>query len=121
MGAELAISDSTPGGATLQHFNDEIIAKIHLDDGNWILMGRCTLVNADGDKQYATAKLVHDANVVIDSVRLYIDYLDEVCVYLQRAFVAEGEQTITLECNTYDGATSYGKIIAFKVDAIDFQ
>jgi hypothetical protein len=122
MGAERAISVSQSGPAAIRNFNDEIVAKMEMGDGgSWILMGRVSIWNRDGDKQYATAKLVHDANVVIDSVTTYIDYLEGYGFYLQAGFVTEGEETITLECNSYDGQAEYGSIIAFKVDRIDFQ
>jgi hypothetical protein len=123
MGAERAAIAASPGGATLRHHNDEIVAKLELEDekGHWILMGRVNIINADGDRQWATAKLVHDANVVITSVRGYIDFLDDWCVYLQAGFIVSGQETVTLECSTYNGAAQFASIIAFRVDSIDFQ
>ena len=122
MGAELAVVAT--GAAQLQNFNDEVVAKIHLTKHrDWILMASVDVLNADSDRQWATVKLVHDVNIVITEVKGYIDFIDDWCVYLQAAFrlEEEGEAVITLECNTYNGAASYGSLIALRVDDIDFQ
>jgi hypothetical protein len=123
MGDVRAVTAFSPGGASLQDFHDEIVVKMDLEDskGKWVLMARVDIINGDPDKQYATAKLIHDANVEIVSVRGYIDFIDDWCVYLQAGFLVDGNETVTLECNTYNGAAQFGSIIAIKVDDIDFQ
>ena len=67
MGAERAVTAVTPGtqAVPLSGFNDVILATIKLvDKGHWILTGRVLLFNVDGDSQFASAKLVHDGNMV---------------------------------------------------------
>jgi hypothetical protein len=124
MGADLAITAGSTGTTQLNNFNDVVMAKMELpgDGGKWILMGRVYLTNFDGDPQWVTASLLHDRNVVIDQVRLWIpgeEYRQ--CFYLQAGFVANGKETVTLECNTWKGEANDGSLIAIKVDNIDFQ
>ena len=125
MGAERAITAIQRGGGAvgvvLQHFNDEIVVKVELREGTWILMGRVIIENRDGDSQWTTAKLVHDANVVLDEVRAYTPGGAPSPLYLQAGLTGEGNQTVTLECNTYAGGALYGSVIAFNVDRIDVQ
>jgi hypothetical protein len=122
MGAERAVVATSSGAATLEHFNDEIIVKMELvGEDKWILMGTVSVVNTDGDRQDASAKLIHNANVVIHQVTNYIDTYDQRGMYLQAGFVANGRETITLECNTYHGGCQDGSLIALKVDDIEFQ
>ncbi len=127
MGAEQAVMARRPGSARLDHFNDKIVVKLELNDdlvgesSSWILMARVTLASDDGDPQNATAKLVHDANVVIVEDQLFLPFNDPHCVYLQAGFVAEGRETITLQCNTFSGVANRGSIIALNVDHLFFQ
>ena len=124
MSVDRAVVANQPGGASLRNFNDEIVVKMQLEDddeGWWILMARVTLISSDSDRQNATAKLVHDANVVIIEETNYMDYLDPICVYLQVGFQVKGKETVTLECNTFKGVGNLGSVVALKVDEIDFQ
>jgi hypothetical protein len=111
-----------PGTAHLHDFNDTIVVKMVLRaKGKWILMGRVVITNLDQDEQYATAKLVHDANFVKDSVMVNIPHPGYDCLYLHAGFISNGDETITLECNTHNGLAWHGRIVAFSVDEIDFQ
>jgi hypothetical protein len=123
MGAERAVTAVTPGtqAVPLSGFNDVILATIKLvDKGHWILTGRVLLFNVDGDSQFASAKLVHDGNMV-DVLSTRIRSFDRACVYVQAGVVDNGGGTVTLECNTFDGDAVSGSIVAIKVDHIDFQ
>ena len=109
-------------GVHLQHFNDEIVAKMELaDEGKWLLMARVKIWNYDSDFQNATGKLVHDANVVLVEDHYYLDEKGSVCLYLQVGFISNGEETVTLECSTYAGRAEMASIVALKVDDIEFQ
>src|SRR5262249_6217225 len=45
-------------GASLQHFHDMEVARVDLPEpGYWVLMGRVTVANYDGDTQLASAKI----------------------------------------------------------------
>jgi hypothetical protein len=124
MGAVRAVVGSSPPGALFasQHFNDEIVVKMELQGGgNWILMGRVTIYNVDGDSQIATAKLVHNANVVIREESNVIGSDEQLGIYVQAGLIAKDIETITLECNSYNGRIRNGSIIALKVDEIEFQ
>ncbi len=123
MGAERAITVSQRGSVRLGHFHDEIVAKMELvDEGKWLLVGRVGVANLDGDNQDATAPLLHDANAVIDEITLYMPGDNSMtCICVEAGFLANGRETITLVCNTYDGFAQQGAFIAFKVDDIDFQ
>lgn len=119
----IAAPGGAPGGATLQHFGNEIVAKMELEpskgeETQWLILGRVVLTNADGDRQDATARLVHDTNQVLDEVRLYIDYLDSHCVYLQAGLRATERETVTLECNTYNGAAGRASLVAIEAAGI---
>jgi len=67
----------------------------------------------------ASAKLIHNANVSLDTVELWMLEHERQCVTLHAALVVEGRETITLECNTYKGGAYAASIVAVKVD--DFQ
>ena len=122
MSVEKAVIAASPGSASLHGFHDEFIAKMELrDEGKWILLARVTLNNADSDSQWVVGKLVHDANVVIAEEKQYIGFLDPFCTYFQVGFISKGKETITLQCNTYNGAAEHGSILALKVDDIEFQ
>jgi hypothetical protein len=122
MGADRAVTASTPGKADLKHFNDEIVAKMELvDEGRWILMGRVALRNGDEDSQFGTAKLVHDANVAIDKLTINVRGYATVIFFLQAGLIVSGREVVTVECNTYYGDASAGSLIAFKVDNIENQ
>ena len=123
MAVSEAIIASTPGHApNLKGFNREIVVKMELaGEGNWLLFGRVLLNNSDDDPQYATARLVHDANVVIDEYKEYISHHDPFTVFLRAGLQAKGNETVTLECDTYDGWARLGSIIALKVDTIEWQ
>jgi hypothetical protein len=109
-------------GVHLQHFNDQIVAKMELADaGRWLLMARVKIWGYDSDPQNATGKLVHDANVVLVEDEYRLDEKGEICLYLQAGFVSEGEETVTLQCNTYAGRAERASIVALKVDDIEFQ
>ena len=51
----------------------------------------------------------------------YLPEKGAVCLYLQVGFICEGEETVTLECNTYGGRAEHASIVALKVDDIEFQ
>ena len=126
MGAERAVIATQQVGTVvvglpLGNFHDEIVVKMDLREGKlWILMGRVVLRNSDDDGQYATARLIHNANVPLDEATAHIPP-GESCFYLQAGLAAEGRETVTLECNTYSGGARHGSIIAFAVDHIDVQ
>jgi hypothetical protein len=117
MGAELAIRTSG-GTAILNKFADNIVAKLHLETGSWVIFGRVFVANLDGDKQYATVRLVHDANVDLDSVVQYIESWDHVCYSMHGMLNVREKETITLNCNTYYGTAQDASIVAIKVDTI---
>ena len=124
MGAEQAIVSTSPGTGGLQGFADQVVAKIHLaKHKKWLLLGRVVVLNEDGDRQPVTAKLVHDATIVVDQSRQVIPFLEQHCIHLQTPFeLQEGKSNvITLECNTFDGSFTFGSLIALQVDDIDIQ
>jgi len=122
MGAELAIQASNQSTFSLHHFADTVMVKMELTrGGKWVMMGRATMWNFDGDVQGATAKIIHDTNVVIDQVQMWLAGGGRTCIYLQSCFVAKEREVIALECNTYKGEASFGSLIAFRVDDIQFQ
>lgn len=118
MGAEIAVTTANPGTTFLNNFNSTIIAKMKLTEGNWVILGRVVLGNGDGDYQSGTAQILHDANVVIDQALLWLLGGERVCISLQGTLSARGDETITLNCNTYKGEASSAALLAFKVDQI---
>jgi hypothetical protein len=126
LGAEKAIIVSPSGGygaaVSLNNFHDEVCAKLELTEGKYALVGRVAVYNVDGDSQGATAKLVHDRNVVLDQVELVrLLSVESSCISLQALFEAAGNETITIEANTYDGFAYDASLVAIKVDQIERQ
>jgi hypothetical protein len=58
MGAEIALQTASPAQVWLNNFNNTIIAKMELEEGNWFVLGRVVLGNGDTDFQAGTAQLV---------------------------------------------------------------
>jgi hypothetical protein len=111
----------------LQHFNEEIVATVELGEpGSWVLIGRVTVSNYDGDAQRASAKIVHDNThtVIAEDNPIWDGIPGEsaFCFYLQAAVSTESErETFTLQCGTYDGRAKSPSLIALMVDTIKFQ
>ena len=119
MGAEVAVhAHQAAGTLHLSHFADVILAKLELEVGSWVIIGRAVLYNSDGDPQYLTARLIHDANVVIDNVSLYSKRETRHCLAVQATLKSRRRETVVLACNTYDGNAEFGSLIAFKVDDV---
>jgi hypothetical protein len=112
---------------SLQHFDDEIVATVQLvEPGSWVLIGRVTVSNYDGDPQRASAKIVHDNTHAVKAednpVWDGIPGKSAFCFYLQAAVSTESErETFTLQCGTYDGWAKSPSLIALMVDTIKFQ
>ena len=130
MGAERAViaKQGAPGYVVIRNFTDTIVAKLDLEgDGEWLLFGRVSLSNRDGDPQNANAKLVYRASSTIDEVLVRIDEapgsMDGTAqvLYVQGAVTAEARETVTLECSTYFGTAMNGSLIALKVDKVEIQ
>jgi hypothetical protein len=112
----------------LSGFSDTIVAKLKLSadhvgiGDNWVLMARVLVRNGDSDPQFVTVKLVHDANVVILEDRHFLNHNDYVCIYLQTGFKTTGApETITLECNTFQGGAENASLMALQVDELFLQ
>jgi hypothetical protein len=119
MGAGLAFHATQPALLNLNHFADVIAVKLELEKGGpWVIIGRAIVHNHDGDYQAVTAKLVHDANVVIDNVKIWAPGKTRYCVALQTTLKSTRPETIELVCNTFDGDVEFGSLIAFNVDKV---
>ena len=125
MGAEKAIIASQAGaGLHIQHFNDTVVVKLRLtadDEGFWLLLGRVKILNQDGDPQIAHAKLVHQQDVVLDDVDLFLDDSHETEFVLRAGLGIGVSELITLQCNTFNGTVRLGSIVALKVGHLEFQ
>jgi hypothetical protein len=117
MGAEIAIRTSG-GQALLNNFADNIVAKMHLEEGNWVIFGRVFVRNLDSDRQYATVRLVHDANIDLDTVVQYPGPGEIVCYSMHGMLTVREKETVTLNCNSYFGIAQDASVVAIKVDAI---
>lgn len=124
------IGFESQGGIGLSHFNDTIVTRLALPGespdgelaaGNWVLTARVVIGNEDDSPQDATAKLVHDADVVLDSLFIRMPRIHYETFYLQAAFTAHEGDIVTLECNTYQGIAYEGSVIALRVDRIIVQ
>jgi hypothetical protein len=88
MGAQVAVHGKQPPGfINLQHFAQEIVVKLELkplrEVTRWVIFGRVLVDNFDGDSQDVTARIVHDANVVIDYINIYADGKTRNCLAVQ--------------------------------------
>ncbi|SAL06209.1 hypothetical protein AWB78_07940 [Caballeronia calidae] len=81
MGAELAIQAFSKSNSQLHNFSDTVVVKLELtrEGGKWVITGRAIVRNWDGDVQGATAKIVHDTNVVIDEVSAFLTGGENAC------------------------------------------
>jgi len=103
MGAELAIRGQQSGIASLHNFAE---------------VGRVLVDNFDSDQQDITARIIHDANVIIDGINIYADGKTRHCLAVQATLRSNRAETVVLVCSTYKGIAEYGSLIAFKVDDI---
>jgi hypothetical protein len=119
MGAELAVHATQTGGPVgLSGFADVVVAKLELEIGAWVIIGRAVLFNADGDHQAVTARIIHDANVIIDDVSVYAQGGNRQCLAVQATLKSRRPETVVLACNTFSGNVEFGSLIAFKVDDV---
>jgi hypothetical protein len=122
MGAELAVHAEQPqqwptgGWVELHGFADVIVTKLELEMGVWVIVGRVVIKNTDGDNQMVTAKIVHDANVIIDHVTIWAPSATQHCMAVQATLKSRRPETVVLMCNTFSGHVFSGSLIAFKVD-----
>ena len=113
---------SNPGGtADPSGFADVVVAKLELEAGAWVIIGRAVVHNGDGDHQHVTARIVHDANVIIDNVNVYADGHKEHCLAAQATLKSRRPETVVLACNTFNGNAKFDSLIAFKVDDVAYQ
>src|SRR5262249_12181211 len=118
MGAELAIRGQQSGIASLHNFAEVIVVKLELEKGSWVIFGRVLVDNFDSDQQDITARIIHDANVIIDGINIYADGKTRHCLAVQATLRSNRAETVVLVCSTYKGIAEYGSLIAFKVDDI---
>jgi hypothetical protein len=122
MGATRAYRNASSGTWDLSHFNDVIVAKLILPQGNWLITGRVVIHNGDNDWQPGVVSIVRQANVIEDIVRFdnvpaTIRYL----AYVQTIINVKEEDTVTLNCNTYKGEAQFPSLIAFDVDSFELM
>src|SRR5262249_12383097 len=118
MGAELAIRGQQSGIAQLRNFADVIVVKLELEKGCWVIFGRVLVDNFDSDQQTIAARIIHDANVIIDGIEIYADEKTRACLAVQATLRSTRAETVVLVCSTYKGIAEYGSLIAFKVDDV---
>jgi hypothetical protein len=126
MGTSRAIINGIYDQVNLDHFSDVIVAKVDLrnPDGqelNWLLMGTVVLWNYDGSKQYGEARLLYDANIELEKVRIYLNEWDNSGITLFAGLTTTRDETVTLACNTYKGGAFGARIVALSVDYLEFQ
>jgi len=118
MGAELAIRGQQSGIAPLNNFADVIVVKLELEKGSWVIFGRALVDNFDSDPQDIAARIIHDANVIIDGIGIHADGGTRHCLAVQATLRSNRAETVVLLCSTYKGIAEYGSLIAFKVDDV---
>jgi hypothetical protein len=126
MSASRAIINGIFDQADLEHFSDVIVAKVDLHNPdrqelNWLLMASVVLWNYDSSKQYAEARLLYDANVELEKVRIYLNDWDNSGITLFAGLTTTRDETVTLACNSYKGGAFGARIVALSVDNLEFQ
>jgi hypothetical protein len=118
MGAQLAVHGKQQQAVIdLNHFSDVIVVKLELEKlGHWVIFGRVPVDNFDGDDQTVTAKIIHDANVIIDEINIYAGGKTRHCLAVQATLKSNRSETVVLACSTYKGIAEFGSLIAFNVD-----
>jgi hypothetical protein len=122
MGAQVAVRGTQPSTyIDLEHFAQEIAVKIELKPvgervTRWVIFGRVVITNADHDSQDAAARIVHDANVVLDTINIYARPGTVNCLAVQATLLSDRVETVTLTAATYKGDAASGSLIAFNVD-----
>ncbi|OBK72729.1 hypothetical protein [Mycobacterium sp. 1274761.0] len=130
------------GATVLEHFRDEVVLKLKLDNqiarragGDWVITARVLIKNNDDSPQVAEAKLAYtrpdeDGNqipVEIDKLRLFIDKYATECLHLQTVYSNmsfEGhdyDDWVYLLCNTYRGWAESPSMIGISVEAITYE
>jgi hypothetical protein len=116
------VTTSNSNFHVIENFADEEVAKINLPHaGGWVILGQAVVSNQDGDSQQVYAKLMHQQNVVLNSVEVFALPDDRAVYYLQATLDAKEREPITLECATFQGQVTQASILAFSVDTIEVQ
>jgi hypothetical protein len=112
----------------LEDFKNVVVAEMQLpgEPGAWVLMGRVTVTNLDGDSQNVTAVLLEKST----GHRLAMEHPYReipgdnysICIYLQAGYQArKSGEIIEMEVNTYDGLAERASLIGVRVDSIQFE
>jgi hypothetical protein len=103
----------------LHHFANEILVKIELEQGNWVIIGRVVIRNGDGDRQKVVAEIIYDEDVVLDHVDMYNPgHWEGYLATVQGTLNVREKTIVALAANTYDGDASFGSLIAMPVNDI---
>ena len=102
----------------LNQFADVIVVKLELEKGSWVIFGRALVDNFDSDNQTIAARIIHDANVIIDEIDIFAGEKTRHCLAVQATLRSNRAETVVLVCSTYKGIAEYGSLIAFKVDDV---
>jgi hypothetical protein len=106
------------GPSRLHKDQDTTILQMHVDGGEYLILGRVAFFNWDSDTQRAAAKILAiGATDAVDWVEITLagDPVGE-SISLQGLFKCDIGQRLELVCSTYNGSVSAASLIAMPID-----
>lgn len=117
--AGTAFVNSNPGDFFLEHFNDVVVLRLGVKEGNYVVFGRVVISNGDADRQNACARIaVRDGADLSDKVELSLQGGNiSHCFYLQGTLRVDPGKTeiIDIRCSTFQGLASQFSLFAVQV------
>jgi len=117
-----------PDVIVLNNFSDTVAVRLAIPKGQYVVFGKVSLKNADGDAQNATARLTSQAGFnIIDQTDIRVgrdegilhsvNFESTNSISLQGAFTADnGGEIVDIRCATFLGNVSLASLIAITTE-----
>jgi hypothetical protein len=120
----IAFADTNPFRVNLRNFRDEVLVRLLLRPGFYVVFGKAVVYNLDGSQQKAGAQLTsRDGSNSIDISEVRIDGgsgLDDVegmAISVQGTLVvAVNDDIVDIRCATFNGFVQQASLTAILVD-----
>jgi hypothetical protein len=113
-----------PDVIVLENFNDTVVVRLAVPKGQYVVFGKVSLRNSDGDPQNATARLTsQDGFNIIDQADIRVgrsegifhstNFTSTNSISVQGTFTVDGEgEIVDIRCATFRGNVSQASLIA---------
>jgi hypothetical protein len=117
-----------PDVIVLDNFTDTVIVRLAIPKGQYVVFGKASLKNANGDAQNATARLTSQGGFnIIDQTDIRVgrdegilhsvNFESTNSISLQGAFTADdGGEIVDIRCATFGGNVSLASLIAITTE-----